>query len=228
MAVLAATCVLVGMVINGTINFSYDSAANQTDVDGTLLTSQAALSPHGFHVHTSGNLSDAEGTCKLTGGHYNPQGVNHGAPTDAIRHAGDLGNVNVTADGKIVLQITDSHIPLEGDFSVAGRAIVIHALIDDLGKGGDEGSLKTGNAGARLNCCTITATATPSTAAPSAAASTAAPTVPSTAAPTKAPTAAPATVAPTADSAGYTIMVSKSTVISSILLAITCTAKFMF
>ena len=30
------------------------------------------------------------------------------------------------------------------------RAIVVHAGVDDLGQGGDEGSLKTGNAGARF------------------------------------------------------------------------------
>ena len=33
-----------------------------------------------------------------------------------------------------------------------GRAIVVHALEDDLGLGGDEESKKTGNAGARVGC----------------------------------------------------------------------------
>ena len=44
---------------------------------------------------------------------------------------------------------------LTGERSVVGRAIVIHSDVDDLGKGGDEESLKTGNAGDRLACGVI-------------------------------------------------------------------------
>lgn len=36
--------------------------------------------------------------------------------------------------------------------SVIGRSIMIHADPDDLGKGGHELSLTTGNAGARIAC----------------------------------------------------------------------------
>ena len=39
-----------------------------------------------------------------------------------------------------------------GEYSVVGRSVMIHADEDDLGKGGHELSLTTGNAGARIAC----------------------------------------------------------------------------
>lgn len=46
-------------------------------------------------------------------------------------------------------------IDLWGNHSVIGRSIVIHEKKDDLGRGGNKGSLASGNAGARIGCCTI-------------------------------------------------------------------------
>ena len=100
--------------------------------------------------------------CNGAGPHFNPAGKTHGAPTDSERHAGDLGNITVAADGSCSFTITDSQIPLSGANTIVGRAVVVHELQDDLGKGdhsepGTQGktSKTTGNAGARLACGVI-------------------------------------------------------------------------
>ena len=79
-------------------------------------------------------------------------GLKHGAPSDKERHAGDLGNIVADDKGVARVQLSDAQIPLGGPMSILGRSIVVHAVADDLGKGGNEESLKTGNAGARVAC----------------------------------------------------------------------------
>ncbi|KAL1298692.1 hypothetical protein HN51_042998 [Arachis hypogaea] len=105
--------------------------------------------PHGFHLHEYGDTTKG---CVSTGPHFNPNKMKHGAPGDQIRHAGDLGNIVANADGVAEATIVDNQIPLIGPNSVVGRALVVHELEDDLGKGGKELSLSTGNAGGRLAC----------------------------------------------------------------------------
>jgi Cu-Zn family superoxide dismutase len=106
---------------------------------------------HGFHVHEFGDLSDG---CASAGGHYNPDGVDHGNLEEG--HVGDLGNVTASEDGVANISIVAERVSLMGERSIVGRAVVIHSKQDDLGKGGDDESLKTGNAGDRLACGVIT------------------------------------------------------------------------
>lgn len=112
--------------------------------------------PHGFHLHEYGDTTNG---CMSTGAHFNPNKMTHGAPEDEVRHAGDLGNIIANADGVAEATIVDTQIPLSGPNAVVGRALVVHELEDDLGKGGHELSLTTGNAGGRLACgmcsCTL-------------------------------------------------------------------------
>ncbi|XP_060959507.1 superoxide dismutase [Cu-Zn] 2 isoform X1 [Cannabis sativa] len=54
--------------------------------------------------------------------------------------------------GVAEVSIKDWQIPLSGPDSILGRAVVVHADPDDLGKGGHELSKSTGNAGARIGC----------------------------------------------------------------------------
>uniref|UniRef100_A0A0K0DPA1 Superoxide dismutase [Cu-Zn] n=2 Tax=Angiostrongylus cantonensis TaxID=6313 RepID=A0A0K0DPA1_ANGCA len=109
------------------------------------------VGPHGFHVHEFGDLGNG---CLAAGDHYNPFRVNHGGPKNSRhkRHVGDLGNIVTPATGPTVINIRDSLIAFTGIRGIVGRAFAIHANRDDLGTGGNEGSLTTGNAGARLAC----------------------------------------------------------------------------
>ncbi|KAH7947602.1 hypothetical protein HPB52_013954 [Rhipicephalus sanguineus] len=107
---------------------------------------------HGLHVHAYGDLTNG---CNSTKGHFNPMHKDHGAPEDRERHVGDLGNIKAEADGKARVYITDSMISLVGHHNIIGRAMVVHANPDDLGKGGTNESKTSGSAGPRLACCVI-------------------------------------------------------------------------
>ncbi|XP_039045465.1 superoxide dismutase [Cu-Zn] 2-like [Hibiscus syriacus] len=118
-----------------------------THVQGKITGLSPAL--HGFHIHA---LGDTTNGCNSTGPHFNPLKKDHGAPSDRERHAGDLGNIIAGPDGVSEVSIKDWQIPLGGQHSILGRAVVVHADPDDFGKGRHELSKTTGNAGARVGC----------------------------------------------------------------------------
>jgi Cu-Zn family superoxide dismutase len=102
-----------------------------------------ANTEHGFHIHELGNVSAADGTS--TGGHYNPEGHDHGMPHAApMIHAGDMGNLKANAEGVAEMTMVSSTMTLTGPKNpIIGRGIVIHAKPDD-------GGQPTGNAGDRI------------------------------------------------------------------------------
>jgi Cu-Zn family superoxide dismutase len=134
-----------GSRVSGTVTF--------VAADGKLrvVADLQGLEPgkHGFHIHEKGDCSAPDASS--AGGHFNPVGTPHGAQTDPAekRHVGDLGNVEADADGKAHLELTDQIIALEGENSIVGKAVVVHAKADDLT------SQPTGDAGGRLACGVI-------------------------------------------------------------------------
>ncbi|XP_068456722.1 superoxide dismutase [Cu-Zn] [Clinocottus analis] len=148
--VVKAVCVLKGAgETSGTVYFEQESDTAAVKLTGEIKG--LANGEHGFHVHAFGDNTNG---CVSAGPHFNPHNKTHAGPTDEDRHVGDLGNVTAK-DNVAKIDITDKVITLTGPHSIIGRTMVIHEKADDLGKGGNDESLKTGNAGARLACGVI-------------------------------------------------------------------------
>ena len=134
-----------GDTTTGTITFTEIA-------DGVLIHARVEGAPpglHGFHIHEVGDCSSED--FKSAGGHFNPTGAPHGGPTDAERHGGDLGNIEIGADGIGHLEVNSEQLTVaEGGNSVVGRGVILHEGEDDLE------SQPTGAAGARLACGVVT------------------------------------------------------------------------
>ena len=140
-AVLHATA---GNKCHGTVRFTQEGDAVKVvaDIEG--------LNPgqkHAFHIHQFGDCTSSDGMS--AGGHYNPEGHQHGLPEKEMRHAGDLGNLTADNDGKAHYEITVGNISVAGMKNpIIGRGVIVHAKVDD-------GSQPVGNAGGRIACGVI-------------------------------------------------------------------------
>lgn len=109
----------------------------------------ATAGEHGLHIHEKGDCSAPDAAS--AGPHFNPLGHNHGGMEQSPRHAGDLGNITVNADGTGTLEVVLKGLTVaSGDLSVVGRALVLHEKPDDLR------TQPSGNSGARIGCGVIT------------------------------------------------------------------------
>ncbi|SDE66070.1 superoxide dismutase, Cu-Zn family [Paenibacillus sp. UNCCL117] len=100
--------------------------------DGVKVTLEVeGLAPgtHGFHIHEKpfANMDLA-----TAGGHFNPDGKQHGHDNAAGAHLGDLPNLQVGADGKGRVEYVIRGASLDGGhYSILGRSLIIHAAADD-------------------------------------------------------------------------------------------------
>ena len=138
--------------ISGTVKFEELNTDNVVKIT-VNLQGFIPNTKHGFHVHEAGDLSNG---CTSMCAHFNPFGKTHGGRNDLNRHVGDLGNIIADANGNVIEEFTDNLIKLRGsDANIIGRGLIIHENEDDCGKGNNEESLKTGNAGKRIACAII-------------------------------------------------------------------------
>lgn len=140
----SATATLVstsGSTATGTVNLA-QLADGSVEVTANLRGVPPGV--HGFHIHEKGDCGD---NGNAAGGHYNPAGTPHGAPTADPHHAGDFGNVTADADGAVNTRfVTRSITVADGPMTAIGHAIILHANPDDLT------TQPSGNAGARIAC----------------------------------------------------------------------------
>lgn len=145
----AAAPASVDVELAGRADSGVSGRVTFTEADGGVAIAAhvegVAPGSHGFHIHEIGDCSSED--FKSAGGHFNPTDAPHGAPTDSVHHAGDLGNIEVGEDGSGHLDITSDMLTFDdGPNGVFGRAVILHEGMDDLE------SQPTGAAGARLAC----------------------------------------------------------------------------
>ena len=132
-----------GSAVEGWVSFTQTAEGLQVEAQ---INNVPNPGNHGFHIHEVGDCSD-EG--KAAGGHYNPEGVQHGHLAHdghAMAHAGDMGNIVVDETGKAVYSGSLPGISLTGgQFNVNGLSVILHEKEDDFGQ-------PTGNAGGRIGC----------------------------------------------------------------------------
>ena len=133
-----------GQQCHGVVRFTQDGESVKVVADIEALTPRQK---HAFHIHQYGDCSALDGVS--AGGHYNPEGHQHGLPEGENRHAGDLGNVQADEQGKAHYEITVTNISITGARNpIIGRGVIVHAKVDD-------GGQPVGNAGARIACGVI-------------------------------------------------------------------------
>ena len=128
---------------------------HETAGHGVLIRLNAERLPAGeraFHIHQTGRCEAP--TFQSAGGHYAPRGRQHGFLVPAGPHAGDLPNIHVPQDGRLVIEVLAPGVTLQPGapntlFDEDGSALVVHAGRDDYR------SQPAGNAGGRIACGVI-------------------------------------------------------------------------
>lgn len=117
---------------------------------GVMLRIDAAGVPagkHGVHVHAVGRCDPPGFTS--AGAHWNPTTRKHGHRNPAGFHMGDLGNLGVGADGKLVAGLLVPQATVDALRDADGAALVLHAKEDD------EVTDPSGNSGDRIACAVL-------------------------------------------------------------------------
>ncbi len=174
---MSALSTLAAVGLATTVAFADDHAAEQASVDfidrsgnsvgtglitdgpnGILINLDLHSLPPGkraIHIHTVGTCEDPDEGFVASGGHLNPDGMQHGLMNPEGPDAGDLPNIIVREDGTVQVELFSHLASLHGDggraaiFDEDGAAFVIHENRDD------HFTQPIGGAGPRIACGVI-------------------------------------------------------------------------
>lgn len=133
-----------GNTAAGTVNFTQKGDKVLVEADVTGLTP----GEHGFHIHEKGDCSAPDATS--AGGHFNPNGQQHGNPATMPHHFGDMPALVADASGHAKLSVELDSISLkEGAGNIIGKGVIVHQKPDDYQ------TQPTGNSGGRVACGAI-------------------------------------------------------------------------
>jgi Cu-Zn family superoxide dismutase len=134
-----------GSQVAGEAVFERKGAAITLRVD----ISGAAPGTHAAHIHEKGDCSAPDASS--AGGHWNPTVEEHGRWDHDPFHLGDLGNIEVGADGTGSLSLETElwELGTGAPNDIVGKAVIVHAAADDFK------TQPTGNAGGRIACGVI-------------------------------------------------------------------------
>lgn len=132
--------------VNGTIHFTQEG--NQVKMNLQISVPKLANKSVAVHIHEHGDCGNMG---KGAMGHWNPTNEQHGKWGSDHFHSGDIGNVNLDAQGNGTMELTTDRWSLGGsaNTNILNRAIIVHSGVDDYT------TQPTGNAGERIGCGVI-------------------------------------------------------------------------
>jgi len=131
---------------------SFKEAKNGKQLSITLKFKNLPPGDHAVHIHQN-PVCDAP-DFKTAGGHFNPDGKQHGTMNPMGHHAGDLPqNITIGEDhtGTITFKVDYLTLAASSTNSILGHSIMVHEKADDMKTD------PTGNAGNRIACGIINA-----------------------------------------------------------------------
>jgi superoxide dismutase, Cu-Zn family len=147
----SAEAVLAGThpdtTVTGTVRFNEANGKVKMTLDITVP--KKAKQSVAVHIHEHGSCGDMG---KEAHGHWNPTKANHGKWGGASFHLGDIGNVDLNAEGKGTLELETDLWSITGadtTKNILNKAIIVHGGVDDFT------TQPTGNAGSRIGCGVI-------------------------------------------------------------------------